>query len=251
MNNVGSLKKIWILHQTIRNWPVILFDRLGFRKLTTYKCREGFRFLCRSRTSDINEVVVVISGNEYPRRFLRIREGAIVFDIGAHIGSFVVYADSIAESWYRGYAFEPWRENLQLLLANIELNQVHGFEVVEAAISDKDGFVQIETGVQPDAVHLTEEGGTKVRSIRLSTFCRENKISRIDVMKIDAEGAEYRILEGDLPFIKTNVELLVMEYHKLSAGRDLDRISRQLCPEFKAEVIHAGDAGGTVAFRRT
>ena len=75
---------------------------------------------------------------------LKIRPGDTVLDFGANIGDFTLKASSMLRGKGRLIAIEPSHENVEILKANLEHNNIKNVEVYECAISDSDGFVYLE-----------------------------------------------------------------------------------------------------------
>jgi len=252
-SGINALDKALTLTRTISNWPLVALDKTGAVGTCRYRTRGGARFVCRSRSTDINEVVVVMSGREYPVEYLRLAPDAVVFDIGANIGSFAVLVESLnRDTPLRGYAFEPFADNFDLLLTNLDLNGTEHFQCHQVAIAGHDGAVHIDTSVQPDAVRICDDGaGVSVPAVRLSTFCRDNGIGRIDLLKIDAEGAEYPMLQADHEFFRTSVATALMEYHRVSDEHDLPWIVEKLQPDFEISYIHQSPSCGVLHLRNT
>jgi FkbM family methyltransferase len=191
--------------------------------------------------------VVVMSGAEYPAKYLGAHDGQTVFDLGANIGSFAVYFDGLNPGVkYRGFAFEPFKDNFGLLKSNIAANKVQNFELIEAAVSDVDGMVRIDTAVSPDAVSITDGQGTDVVSYKLSSFCRQHKIDQIDLLKMDIEGAEYAIFETDYEFLKQSVKVVILEYHVLSEKLNVDWIMERTAGDFVSTTIHTNQMNGVI-----
>ncbi len=241
-------EKFRLLRRTIRNWPLVLPDKLGLVYRCRYRTRTGETFLCRPRSTDINELVVMMSGHEYPAEYARVPAGGVIVDLGAYIGDSAVYFDRLnRDTGYVGYAIEPAPGNLALLRANLRLNGVRDFEVVPAAISDVDGEVEIDLGSQHDAIALTRSpGGTPVPSYRLSTFAASRQLERIDVLKMDIEGAEYTIIDSDYEFVVKAVARLVMEYHAQPSGYGLDWLRARTGDDFALHHIHRGQGSGVI-----
>lgn len=126
-------------------------------------------------------------------------EPKMIFDVGANIGAASVLMANTYPSAVIN-AFEPEPENFKLLLQNTEayLN-VRCFQFGLGAVSGKrmlyssddprnfGGFSIYGTGV--DLKKFVE---VEIRSTM--GFMMENRIFSIDIMKIDAEGAEFEIL---------------------------------------------------------
>jgi FkbM family methyltransferase len=133
-----------------------------------------------------------------------------VFDVGAHVGETAMRLVS-AFPEARIYSFEPDPQSFDRLRA--AANSVRRIEAVNAAVGDRDGkaafFVNrfdqtsslLETA--PGASqYLWDQTGLERRSqievpvITLDRFCAARGITRIDVLKLDAQGYELRILDG-------------------------------------------------------
>jgi FkbM family methyltransferase len=214
MPDVGFFGKLKAARTVLSNWPLLILDRAHIGQTHTYHCRTGHRVICRSRTTDINEVVAIMSGLEYPTRLLKLGPGAAVLDIGAHIGSFALLVDHLNPgTYYRGVAVEPSSQNLNLLERNLTRNAIANFEVVRAAIPDTTGVARLDTPSDPDAFRLNNGGSEEVATLSLASLCESRAIRTIDLMKLDVEGAEYQIVRSELSLIGTRVRTLLIEYH--------------------------------------
>src|SRR4051812_3312071 len=129
-------QRVPLVLRTVKNWPMLLLDVAGLKASPVYRLRNGLRFHCRGRSPDIGEVIVICSGYEYPERFLLgLPSGGVVLDVGANIGAFSLHLMTLYPSAaIRGYAFEPFRPNVELLDENLAENGVDNFTVVEAAV---------------------------------------------------------------------------------------------------------------------
>jgi FkbM family methyltransferase len=224
---MGPVEKVTTLVRTVSNWPIVGVDKAGLRHSVTYKLRSGAQFVCRTRTPDINEVVAVCSGFEYPIELIGgLPPDAVVLDVGANVGAFSVFiAGQEHGHGLRGWAIEPFSENASLLRQNLQLND-SAFTVVELAISDHDGECRIETSLPPDSVCVTtDEVGERVSCARLSTFCGAQKIDYVDLLKMDVEGHEYSIIESDATFLGEHVARMILEWHDRPDGSREDIVS--------------------------
>ena len=246
-------ERLKLTASTIRNWPVIALDRAGLVARPRYKLHSGLVFECRSRTSDLAEVVVVCSGHEYPADMVRdLPAGAVVLDVGANIGAFCAFVDVHNRGTpYRGFAFEPFPDNAALLRSNLAGNRIDSYEVVEAAVSRVDGTVHLNVDCLPDEVSVaTTPTATQVAAVRLSTFCRDRGLDRVDLLKLDVEGSEYDILDEDLPFVADHVETILVEFHP-TADRDGEQwVVDRLSETFHVEVRRSDRGSGIVTGRR-
>lgn len=131
-----------------------------------------------------------------------VRPGDIFFDIGASIGTYSLIAASKISSG-KVYAFEPTASSLNILNQNILLNNFEAkIEVVAKVASDIDGYEFFALCKDSEENHICysagkrEGGELEIASVRLDTFVSECRLSYVDIVKIDVEGAEYKVLQG-------------------------------------------------------
>jgi len=244
---VSAAAKLLMLVKTVANWPVVALDKAGVLSHVRYQLRSGGQFWCRSCTPDINEVVVVSSGFEYPPSTVgHIPTGGVVLDIGANIGTFSVFVSRQNDtSGIRGWSIEPFASNVSLLRHNLALNEVN-FDVAELAISDHDGYCRIDTSVPPDAVSVTmDAGGELVNCMRLSTFCADRQIGRVNLLKIDIEGHEYAVFESDHDFLCDRVDRVLVEWHRHGCSSREDVVAR-FQEAFRITDVHRYKDGGVL-----
>jgi FkbM family methyltransferase len=139
-----------------------------------------------------------------------IRPGAVVYDVGAHIGFFGIGAGRLGA---RVYAFEPRPENAARIRRNAQLNRLD-LEVVDAAAWSSDGSVAFDRGESPSEGHVIPGNGT--RAVTLDTFAAAHRAP--DVLKIDVEGAEEAVLRGAERILRIGA-LVICELHG-PAARD-------------------------------
>ncbi len=142
----------------------------------------------------------------------RLKPGFVFVDIGSNIGGYSLFVAARGGPQVRVLAIEPQPRVFERLAANIRFN---GFATVKAfacAIADKDGELKlfVDTANQGESSvkivsNQGEKGAVTVASRALTSLLREERISRLDALKIDAEGAEDIILD---PFFKTAPESL-------------------------------------------
>lgn len=136
--------------------------------------------------------------------FYRLPQGSrIVLDIGANSGVFTLLACA-ANSECRVIAFEPVPRVYERLVQNIRLNSYSGrCQLREEAVSDTVGLanVHVPYGDMPTSASLHSVGfrgaeGTMI-NVKVTTVdavcsqCRD-----VDLVKIDVEGFEEKVLEG-------------------------------------------------------
>ena len=148
-------------------------------------------------------------------RYFQIEEGDVVFDIGANIGYFS--STCTKRKIKHCYCFEPMPYNFLCLNKNItELEDSKNFTLIQKAISP---CKEIYVGEQQDqTTPYTEKKKTNnctiLDTVKLVDFTKENKIKKVDFIKMDIEGGEWDIFESeDFEWILKNTKKFVAEIH--------------------------------------
>jgi FkbM family methyltransferase len=137
--------------------------------------------------------------------FMSATAGAVMFDVGAESGYETILA---ANAGMKVYAFEPDPRSIEALKANIEMEGLHGVEVIEKAVADFDGRAELFFGVHSTLIPTNATSAT-VEVTTLASFISAAGIC--DFLKIDAEGANMKVLKG-YPFEVHKPSLISVEY---------------------------------------
>jgi len=136
-------------------------------------------------------------------------KNATIIDIGANFGVMSLQFAKIASEG-KVYSFEPTHYALAKLRRNLELNPelAKRIEVINSFLSSKSSAIaDIKAysswkvnNEKSDDMHPEHKGAAKstegVGSLSLDDFCRSRKLEKLDFIKIDTDGHEYKILEG-------------------------------------------------------
>ena len=132
------------------------------------------------------------------------RRARSIVDVGANTGLFSLVAKTVNPA-ASVTAFEPVERVYRKLIDNIRLNHLD-IDAVPAALSNHTGeghyFDTLTEHVYSITVNKNLLGADvpfekrPVHMIALDDFIRENRIDRIDLMKIDVETHEAEVLEG-------------------------------------------------------
>lgn len=120
------------------------------------------------------------------------------FDLGANAGLYSLIAARLTDDRAQVLAVEPQTEMVRRLRANIALNNFHNIQIIEAAASDVPGPVELvmnaanrgEASLRAgEGVRVTVQGRTMVQLMD-----EAGMVTQPDILKIDIEGMEDRIL---------------------------------------------------------
>jgi FkbM family methyltransferase len=125
-------------------------------------------------------------------------EGGTFLDVGANVGFYSVIAlDRVGDSG-NVYSFEMDPRPLRCLRRTIAEFGYSNIHVTEAAVADIDGSLSFEPKAEHGHNRIERSGGSgrRVASVKLDTWVPAHNLARVDVLKVDVEGAEMLVLEG-------------------------------------------------------
>jgi FkbM family methyltransferase len=152
--------------------------------------------------------------------YLHGKENLTIIDAGFNIGLFSLYASKYAKQIY---AFEPSKETYDIGTLNLRDNNITNVKLFQKAIHTKDEkihFYHNQNSTMNSTMAVVEnlpKIKETVQGIRFDTFVKEEKIEKIDFLKLDIEGSECAVI-GSESFQKVVpiLEALVVEYHSWS-----------------------------------
>lgn len=134
----------------------------------------------------------------------------IIFDVGANIGQTASTAIKHFPN-SRIYSFEPVPSTFQALLAKtklfpqvIQINSALGSQISRLPITSKP---LAQTNTLISSSDDLKENNCETVFVDVDTidnFCKENKIDKINLLKIDTEGYEIEVLKGAKQFLSLN-----------------------------------------------
>ncbi len=151
----------------------------------------------------------------WPRRLAKVRAaiadywfhtytpqpGDVILDIGAGIGlDTLVFAEAVGPAG-RVYAIEAHPGTYRLLEATCRRNRLAGVTPCNVAITDRRGVVYAEDAARHESARVDAAGGAgflaqPIPALSLDDFCREHGIARVDLLKMNIEGAERQAICG-------------------------------------------------------
>jgi FkbM family methyltransferase len=161
---------------------------------------------------------------------IRSPKGAVVWDIGAHVG---YHSLGFAARGASVVAFEPNAANIERLRLNVDRNAnlAPRIKIVSCAVSDSDGEMVFK---QSDDLRGQSMGGhldkalpplnpadyakfktTVVPTVKIDTLIESRGEKAPDIIKIDVEGAEELVLRGAERTLRDRSPVLLMEIHHI------------------------------------
>lgn len=138
-----------------------------------------------------------------------VKPGMTVVDIGANIGYYSLLASRLVGESGKVYAFEPFENTFEILKRNIAVNGLHNILPTRKAILDKVGIMRLYfSRYTPACNSVTGKG--KFVFVPCTTLDQELKGYKVDLIKMDIEGAEALAFDGMQTIIQNNPNLILL-----------------------------------------
>ena len=150
-----------------------------------------------------------------------LRPGAIFFDVGAHAGVFTMLGSRYVGASGRVFSFEPSPRERARLDQHVSINELTNVEVIPAAVGSHDGRAMLSVAAaeygglntlgKRFAYDVERAETVEVDLTTLDSFVTRREIGRVDVMKLDIEGAECAAIDGATNVLRTLRPTLILE----------------------------------------
>jgi FkbM family methyltransferase len=206
----------------------LLLRRLGLASVLDETQTEITFDGCRFKFDAANREIAstILSTGEYEGatldaiRSLVGRDGTFI-DLGANLGFFSVLIGRAVSAPGHVHAFEPTPATATLLRDNIVANGVEDrVTLVQQAVSDQQGTARFSLYASAQANQLAvagtdgASGSIEVTVTTLDAYLASLGWPRVDVVKMDVEGVETKVLDGMRELIRRQPALrIIFEYH--------------------------------------
>jgi FkbM family methyltransferase len=193
-----ALGRAYIAQDVLRE-PVVFTDRFGIQMLL-------------HPSDDLVDRYSHQGYNEYREQDFcasYLKPGMTTFDVGANYGLYaLLFAHFAGGDGVHAFEAETW--NFQRLTTNLALNGVTGVHATCCAVADTSGEVRLTVypreqfgwhtlgtpDLEVDGAPYPPSDFRTVPAVSVDDYCAERCIERIDLLKIDVEGAELDVLRG-------------------------------------------------------
>ena len=185
------------------NFELSRISSLGrYNPSTTDLIHKNFRFIdSESFIYQYNEIFL----NHF-LSFETDNPNPLILDCGSNIGVSVSYFQQSYPN-AKIIAFEPDPEIFKYLCFNSKNNRTSNIELHNKAVWTEDTWIDFKTD-GADGGKIEKSGNCKVQTVNLSKFLEQ----KIDMLKVDIEGAETFVLPAISNYLK-NVQNLFLELH--------------------------------------
>jgi FkbM family methyltransferase len=185
-----------------------------------------------------------------------LEESATVVDIGAHVGSFLIWLSS-RHGPVRGAAYEPDPAAFRYLRTNLDANGLANVTTHPEAVADRSGEGML---VRPVAAGGTgslyaRDADQRGESIQTSIVAFDDAVARIEgdisLVKLDCEGAEYDIVLGSDSASWQRIKRIILVHHPFDGAEPEQLVERLAEQGFRCVKRTTGAMEGTLWLTRT
>lgn len=199
---------------TARLSTVISSHRRARWAVTARRCAEFYRRAHENLNYDHT-----CNGEEWLLHKLRLPPDAVIFDVGANVGTWTMLARTAAPG-AQIHAFELIPHTAQTLRANV--GQHPNVVINDFGLADKDGSVAVShypTAATRSSLYEYPVGAPSVTvhaQVKTGANYMDSRgLKHVDLLKIDTEGADHLVLAGFGEQL-TDVDVIQFEYGKAS-----------------------------------
>lgn len=170
-------------------------------------------------------------GSQYEDKFMHIifekctREGDTVLDIGSHTGMYSIPFGKAVGTTGKVFAFEPESKGYNAIKRNAELNSLTNIVPMNMAVSDREGTIDFFVRPGKDTHSIFEETDApsplgilekiSMRTASIDSLVEDGVILPPNLVKIDVEGAELKVLDGMVKSAK-HIRHILVEVHEVA-----------------------------------
>jgi FkbM family methyltransferase len=190
---------------------------------------------------------IFVTGGYEPNEFCLLakvlRPGMTFVDVGANMGLYTLFAARRVGVSGCVLAIEPSSREMGTLKGNVAINALNNVRVRQVALSDRASEVELLVARTQNSGHNTLgafgyntplDHREKTRTQSLDEIVQAEGIPKIDVIKVDIEGAELSALRGAVNTLRRDHPLLLLELadrllrHQNATSADLLSLLAQL-----------------------
>jgi FkbM family methyltransferase len=152
--------------------------------------------------------------------FYQPRPGDTVIDLGANIGTFALFLQHRARG-IQVHCFEPGADTRQRLERNVRANRLEPWvRIYPVGVSDAAKRLVLQghrfagsRSTVPGAPGALDVDREEITCVPLEQAVRMTGADRVDLLKIDVEGAEADILAARDPSLWARIRRVALEFH--------------------------------------
>jgi FkbM family methyltransferase len=200
----------------------------GFIALPEFRWKNGLRhWLARSRlVPDWIQDYSPIKGYELHRK---LSAGDVVMDVGAYPGDYTLFAAGAVGPDGQVYALEPDPVNRLLLERVVDRSGFSNIRILPVGLWDCKTTLHLTSAALSSHISEASDHSTPIQVVPLDTLAADIGLLKLDVLKMDIEGAELQALEGAQQTLATLTPYTcIASYHLVEGANTSSRVETAL-----------------------
>lgn len=141
-----------------------------------------------------------------------IQAGMTIIDVGANVGVYTFSAAREVGETGRVIAIEPFPPCVNCLEETKRVNNLPQVTIKQACASNQSGILHLATSPSSELNAVTTDpNALAVEAITIDELIQSEGLTRVDILKIDAEGHELEVLQGCRQLLERDAPLIMYE----------------------------------------
>jgi len=189
---------------------------------TVHLARSGVRMILPPNWRGVGKLIYAFRDYYEPELLYLERvlsPGKVFVDAGANFGIYTLLASKIVGEGGRVISFEPSSRVFPVLRRNIELNGFKNVLAFPLALTDKPGRARLYyhsavgcDSLGKDASFEQDAYAEEIETESLDDVLKRNFVGRVDVIKLDVQGAEELALRGASEIVTSMHPVVIFEF---------------------------------------
>jgi len=178
-----------------------------------------------------------------------LRKGMNCLDVGSNIGYYVLLEAQIVGKNGSIISIEPSSQNFIALKENVKLQNFSNVKVFQFACGDRNGTINFLTTERSNWSRIDEKcfeffpstkivGSEKIQVKKLDSFMEQIDLDKLDLIRMDVDGYEYKILDGMIQTLKKFKPTIIIETHLANMGLSNTKKFLQKLNDLSYEVVY-------------
>jgi|GEM_PF-2365988 len=165
--------------------------------------------------------------------------GDVILDCGAHVGNCAILFSRLVGKTGLVISLEPFAEAFSHLEERLQRLRLNNVVAVNKGLWNLDAQLPVSvltdtrySKIDPENISDAAAGDSKIRVTTIDRIVSELKLRRLDMIKMDIEGAEIEALQGAARTLQTlRPCLAIASYHKRNGQRTFKALAASLIQE--------------------
>jgi len=158
-----------------------------------------------------------------------LKKGMNCLDVGSNIGYYVLLESQIVGKNGTVIAIEPSLPNFKILQENVKSQKFSNVRIFHFACGNRDGNGNFLTSDRSNWSRIDEKyfeffppnkivSSEKIEIKKIDSFIEQIDIKKLDIIRMDIDGYEYKVLDGMIHTLKKFKPTFIIEIHRSNMG---------------------------------